>query len=159
MSEHDIEKWIWDEKDYERMGWHDATIHAMAFRPEIYEFWLDMDYIFEWIHPSENETYYRFQVSPVTLVFENVDELAIDIEVFDSVQLQDVIRGQSRRPRNAEHIMREIEWRWTIDTNVGEITLWAAGYKQYVRQRPLLVKSQELTLEQRGNISFEHGNF
>jgi hypothetical protein len=34
------------------MGWHDVHIHAVAFRAELFEFWLNMDCIFSWVHPQ-----------------------------------------------------------------------------------------------------------
>jgi hypothetical protein len=40
----DFEKLIWDENDFEKMGWHDSTIYATAFKGENFEFALDIDY-------------------------------------------------------------------------------------------------------------------
>lgn len=157
MENFNIEKWIWTEEDYDRMGWHDATVRAVAFLPETYEFALDIDYVFKWISPQEDEKFFSFLVAPATLIFENVNDLMIDIEPFDDVQLQDIQRRDARKPKNVTYIHREIEWLWVIDSNVGEITLWSAGYRQYIRQKPSRTKEQKLPLDIRGGFSFFRG--
>lgn len=152
-----LEKWLWTQDDYDQMGWHDATIRAIAFLPEADEIALDIDYIFEWIDPAKGETYFNFRVSPATLVFENINDVIINLELFDDVQLQNISRGDSRKPRNAEFIGHDREWNWTFDANVGDITLWSIGYKQFIRQAPVLTHNQILSLDERGGFSFARG--
>jgi hypothetical protein len=79
-QEYAVEKWIWTEADFEVMGWHDSQIHAMAFFPEEFELVFDIDYIFEWIDPQPNETYYKFWIAPATLVFKNIHDVEFDID-------------------------------------------------------------------------------
>jgi hypothetical protein len=31
VEEYELEKWIWTEADFDVMGWHDSSIHALAF--------------------------------------------------------------------------------------------------------------------------------
>jgi len=57
---HTLEKWAWTEEDFERMGWHDAHVHAFAFQPDAWEFLLDLDYILEWVGPAENTSHCSF---------------------------------------------------------------------------------------------------
>lgn len=38
----------------------------------------DIDYIFKWVGPEE-DGYYRFWISPATLIFENVYDVNIDL--------------------------------------------------------------------------------
>jgi len=80
MNKYDLEKAVWSEKEFKTMGWHDATIWSMLANSEEYEYLLDLDYIFKWVEPIENEKYFKFWVSPVTMVFENAHEIRIDIE-------------------------------------------------------------------------------
>ena len=75
-----LEKWTWTEEDFERMGWHDAQVHAFAFLPESWELLLDLDYILKWVAPSEGESHYSFWSAPATLIFENVADLKIELE-------------------------------------------------------------------------------
>ncbi len=152
-----LEKWIWTESDFEQMGWHDARIHAIAFLPDSFEFVLDIDYILQWVRPAENETYYKFWVAPATLIFDNVHALRIDLEPFAGVEIQDIHRADPRKPKNAEYIDRDTEWRWVIEAQEGEISLRAVGYKQYFRGEPVFVSGQSLELGVRGGFSFDRG--
>ena len=153
-QQHKIEKPVWTEADFEQMGWHDVHVHAVAFRPETFELWLDIDYIFSWVDPQGSETHYSFWVAPATLVFENVYNLKFDIESPDGdMSLQGIERSAASTPRNA--VTKHTEWRWQLDFNEGQMTLRSVGYSQFTRRPPVLVRAQQLTLEQRGGVSFD----
>ncbi|MGH9908736.1 MAG: hypothetical protein ACRD8U_24520 [Pyrinomonadaceae bacterium] len=154
---YELEKWLWTEADFEQMGWHDVRIHAVAFLPEAYELALDIDYIFEWINPAPDKTYFKFWIAPATLVFENVNDLRIDLEPHLGVELQGIERTEPQKPKNVDYIDREIEWHWKLDTPSGEISLRSVGYKQYIRQDPVLTRGQVLDSEARGGFSFYRG--
>jgi len=49
---------------------------------------------------------------------------------------------------------KHFDWLWTMNLHQGELSLRATGYKLYVRSRPILSQLQQLTLSQRGNVSF-----
>lgn len=137
------------------MGWHDVTVHAFAFIPEKYELLFDIDYILQWVHPQEGETYFMFWVAPATLVFENVYDLKIDLEPVAGIELQDIRRADPKIPANAEYIGRNQEWRWTIEAHDGEITFGAIGFHQYFRRAPSFGSVQVLPLDARGGFSFD----
>ena len=158
MEQYKLEKWVWTEDDFDVMGWHDATVHAIAVIPEKFELILDIDYILQWVHPQEGETYFKFWVSPATLVFENVYDLKIDLEPAAGIELQDIRRTDPRTPNNAEHIERQKDWRWTIEAHDGEITFASIGFHQYFRKKPSLGGAQNIDLETRGGFSFERGS-
>jgi len=150
-----VEKWVWTEADFEKMRWHDSQIHAIAFSPEKFEIVLDIDYILQWIHPKQNETYYKFWVSPATLVFKNVCEVNFDIGSYTcGLEIDSIKREDARRPRNTDHIRKYQEWLWTIECQEGQITFRSAGYKQYIRTFPIFSGSQTLPIGTRG-FSFE----
>ena len=67
-----LEKSLWTETDFEEMGWHDATIHAIATPNSEFEIAFDIDYILKWVDPAEDQTHFRYWVSPATLVFWNL---------------------------------------------------------------------------------------
>ena len=69
-----IEKLVWDDRDFYQMGWHDVTLHAMAFGPGEFELSLDIDYIFEWVRSTEGGSLFQFRVAPCTLVFWTLSE-------------------------------------------------------------------------------------
>ena len=151
----DLEKLIWDENDFEQMGWHDSKIYAIAFKDENFELALDIDYIVEWIHPVGDETHFKFHLAPATLVFRNVWDLKINIESNLDLEISDIHRDNPHQPKNAKQVQESIEYDWRIETNDGEITFKSIGYKQYFRKPPVLSNLQTLALRERGGISFE----
>lgn len=101
------------------MDWHDTHIHALAFRAELFEFWLDLDYIFRWAWPGEA---FGFWVAPATLVFTNVYNLRIEIDSLDGdLSLQSISRSELGPTRNAESLTKHTESVWTLDCREGEI--------------------------------------
>jgi Protein kinase domain len=88
-------------------GW--ATIHPFSplglfpdWRPPR-GFLVDLDCIFKWVHPGEEETYVRFWIAPVTMVFENAHAVRIDIESqLGAIEVADPFRegAEPRGPGN-----------------------------------------------------------
>lgn len=146
----EIEKWVWTEADLQTMGWHDARIHAVAFRDkgdEGHELLFDIDYILKWIEPRENEQFFSFQVSPATLVFEWVWDLEFDTGSYiGGLQIDGIKREESDNPRSPK---------WTVDCQEGEITFRSSGFRQYLRTEPIW-GGQELDPATRG-YSFARG--
>lgn len=146
------EKNIFTEADFEQMNWHDCHIHAFSFNDND-ELLLDIDYLFKWIQPKKGSRYYKFWIAPCTLIFENVYNI-----VFESEHKQPIIdyidRSNPRRPKNAEYIGKDFEYDWDIVMISGEMTFRSVGFKQYVRQMPILMSDEKLDLETRGGISF-----
>jgi hypothetical protein len=157
MSEqYEIGKWVWTEADFDRMGWHDVRVHAVAFLPDTFELMFDIDYILEWVYPAPNETYYKFLVAPATLVFENVYEVVMELDEPD-FELDTIERKEPREPKNAQYIGRGTEWLWSLEAHRGGMSFRSVGYKQYIRSEPVLSQSQTLEMGVRGGISFRCG--
>jgi hypothetical protein len=154
----DVEKWVWTDTDFERMGWHDVQLHGIARyekveRDEVAgseghysgtELLLDIDYILKWV--TTDPEHWKFWVAPSTLAFEN----AYDFEVRGWAQLQweisEIHREHAHYPSGREC------WKWEI-WGTGIVFL-AEGYKQYIRRKPVLSRFQSLTFEERGGVSF-----
>jgi hypothetical protein len=151
----ELEKWIWSDEEFERMGWHDVGIRGMAFLPETAEFVLDIDYIFKWIEPKSPGGFYEFWVSPATLVFQNAYDLRIDAAIHSNFSLEGISRRDPVAPRNQDYINKKQEWTWVLDSAQGEITLQAVGYEMFVRAAPTMGSSQTLDLAARGGLSFD----
>ena len=157
----ELGKVTWTEADFEQMGWHDARVVAFAVRPETYEVEFDLDYIVEWVDPSERGGNYSFWSAPATLVFENVRKLVLHMEP-DPPEFE--IIGIERDEPSHElplgttpwgSTIRGPEWRWQFDLGRGTLSFRSTGYQQYFRRPPLFVgQQQQPTLAQRGGISF-----
>lgn len=149
-----IEKPVWTDADFERMGWHDVHVHAFAFHPESFELLLDIDYIFNWVAPQGGETHYSFWVAPATLVFEDVYNLKFELESPNGdMSLQGLEHNDASPPINADK--KKTEWRWLLDLNEGRITFRSVGFSQFTRRPPILAHAQKLMFAQRGGVSFE----
>ncbi|MBU0568354.1 hypothetical protein KKC52_09970 [bacterium] len=154
---YELEKWIWTNEDFDQMGWHDSNIYSFAFYPEQLEFALDIDYIFKWVHPKSGGKYFKFWISPVTMVFENIYDLVMDIDTISGLEIDDINRDNPQKPRNAQYIGKQTEWSWNIECHQGLISLKPVGFKMFVNSAPVLSKNQSLGLESRGGINFTRG--
>ena len=110
------------------------------------------------ITPQSQGDFYKFRVSPVTLVFENVYDLEIDIGGTLEIEIDSICREQPQKPKNIDYILKDLEWKWIITAQQGEISFQSVGFKMFVRKQPLLQQSQEIELVERGGISFYQGN-
>ena len=156
VDDYELEKWIWTDADFEQMGWHDSKVYAISFLPDTFELAFDIDYIFEWVNPAQNETYFKFWVAPATLVFENVYDVEMEFDVPD-FELNMIVRKEPQRSKNAEYIERDTEWLWSLEAHRGGIDFRSVGYKQFVRKKPVFSQAQILEMDVRGGISFYRG--
>ena len=152
-----LQKWTWTEEDFERMGWHDAQVHAFAFVPESWELLLDLDYILEWVGPAEGERHYSFWSAPATFFFANVSDLKIELEPFPGFELNNIERSDLKTPDGGESTPSSVHWRWTLGFFNGRVTFRATGFVQHFRLQPVFNTTQSLTLEERGGLSFGRG--
>jgi hypothetical protein len=70
------------------------------------------------------------------------------------LSLQGIARSEPCAARNAEYLAKKTEWLWLLDCNEGEIAFRSVGFSQFTRRPPVLLQAQQLTLEERGGISF-----
>jgi hypothetical protein len=155
MSDEAFEKAVWTDDEFDTMGWHDATVHAIAFHEDERdaELRLDLDYIVRWIDPEPPAEHFTFLVAPATLVFENVWYLEGEIGTVSRtlLQIQNIERGEPENDRQREMGLQL----WVIEWSQGhELTLLASGFRQHFRRRPVHA-GQWLELDERGGISFD----
>ena len=151
-----LDKSVWSEADFEKMGWHDVVVHALAFDTERHELLLDIDYIFAWVDPFPPSPYFSFWLAPATLVFRDVWEMKMQYDASLGFQLQGIGRGEVRVRPHPHPEGRKEEWRWSLDGNEGELSFWATGCSQFTRLRPTHHASgQSYRLSERGGISFD----
>ena len=142
----------WTEQDFDLMGWHDSKIYSINFDMDNHRIIFDIDYIFEWIKNPDTENY-KFLVSPVTLIFNNIWNLKIDLEPYETIEITDITRDNPQKPNNHEFINKDIEWDWLIDTICGEISFKSVGYQQIIRKHPIIIDTQSLDVSHRKEIS------
>jgi len=146
-----LDKSVWTDADFDAMGWHDATVHALAIEPEDQDpgrLLVDLDYIVEWVQPTEDKDPFGFWVVPATLVFAHAWDLTVDIDLH-SAALELELNAITRTP--GQPFGRSI---WTLEGHNFTVTVTSEGFRQYLRTEPLWSPSQQLDTAQRGGISF-----
>lgn len=155
--QYELKKSLWTEEDFENMGWHDAMIYAFSLQvnPDtgLGELLLDIDYIFQWIKPVPPAEHFTFFVAPCTLVFKEATNLVIDIETGRLASLElEIADLNLLETLTFEHGYKTL--RWNLETQRGDVNFEAVGFEQFVRMNPKHIQRQQLTLEERGGISF-----
>lgn len=150
----------WTIKDFEKMNWHDCAIYGFSLN-EKYEFLLDIDYIFSWIEPDNENDNYRFEIAPCTLVFENVTDLSINLDINEpfKIEIENILCQNPRQPKNYEYIGCNTEYQWIIETQQGQISMYSIGFKLFIRQKTSIQERQMLGLEYRNGVSFEKNQY
>jgi hypothetical protein len=155
MNQPDIESWTMTDATFGTMSWHDVPLHGALHLSQTREMAFDIDYIVEWIKPTQNEVNYRHWSAPATLVFHNVCRFVADVEPYaDTVFLgigptEDPIEVDITRPAG-EGILR---W-WSLKCPVGYWRLLTSGFTQYFRGAPVLTTGGRIDLARRGGLSF-----
>lgn len=137
---YDLEKLIWTDSDFEKMGWHDNHIYKIRLTADLE---LDIDYIIKWNPPDIEGLPYTFWVAPATLVFKDIRNLHFDFTTgFEgSFEIED--------------IERENKNQWTIITRQGDIQFVSEGFEQFIRQKPSFQFGQQISYAERYGYSLD----
>lgn len=148
-----LSKASWSEKDFDSMGWHDATIYAVKYDEKSRRLEFDIDYIAQWVDPLTPGGNYRFWVAPATLIFHDATKPKEPLVDFGPEEYTDILDLERKAASNQGY-----KWKlqiWKFDTSEGEISFEAKGYNQYFRQAPILLNHSAIGLDKRGGISFD----
>jgi hypothetical protein len=144
MTDYELEKWTWTEKDFEQMGWHDATIYGLRLTENLE---LDIDYILQWNQPDIEGFQFTFWVAPATLVFEKPIDLTFELtQSFDDKWFEiDDIEMEKVDSKNI----------WTIITQQGNMSFKADTFRQIIKKRPSFQLGQSIPYDERGGFNFD----
>lgn len=143
MEKYELEKKIWTDADFEKMGWHDCHIYKIRLAKNLE---LDIDYILQWNKPEIDGLPFTFWVAPATLVFKNINNIQFEINTaFEkAIEIEDI-----------ELIKLENRLQWTIITQQGDIEFTADGFTQWIRQEPFFQFGQTIPCVERYGFSLE----
>ncbi len=143
MDKYELEKKIWTEADFEKMGWHDSRIYKIRLTDNLE---LDIDYILQWNKPDIEGLPFTFWVAPATLVFKNIHNIQFEIDTAfgEAVEIEDI---ELNRSDNKIH--------WTVITKQGDIEFTAGGFTQWIRQEPFFQFGQTISYIERCGFSLE----
>jgi len=144
MENYELEKKIWTEADFDKMGWHDNHIYKVRLTVDLE---LDIDYILQWNKPEVKGLPFSFWVAPSTLVFRGIKNLEFEIDTAfnEAMEIEDI-----------ELSIAENKNHWTIVTQQGNLEFISEGFTQYVRQEPFLEFGQTISYIERNGFSLEH---
>lgn len=130
------EKYIWNEIDFENLGWHDNRIRGVLFEDD-FVLSFSLDYIYKW-----EENFKGYWVSPAKLSFQNVSGLGINISFLDMADLiiEDISRAKKKTTPNGLMIENE----YVVKTNVGNITFFSTGFELELKRDPEFSQSQDI---------------
>ena len=154
------------ERDFDRISWHDCHIWGVAFCPGnpkendwTSDLVLDIDFIVEWVCAVDGRGG-EFRVAPAAMVFHGVTDPRIAID-WDSGGAQVALHPVSidridREPvREQKVFLDRPYYRWRILMNWpkgGEIAFGAVGFTQRLLAKPVLTKTQHLSLAGRRRL-------
>jgi hypothetical protein len=143
MGKYELEKKIWTETDFEKMGWHDCRIYKIRLTDNLE---LDIDYILQWNKPDIEGLPFTFWAAPATLVFKKISNIQFETDTaFDeAVEIEDIELSKS-----------DNKLQWTIITQQGDIEFEADGFTQWIRQEPFFQFGQTISYIERCGFSLE----
>jgi hypothetical protein len=144
MADFELIKRIWTDKDFEQMGWHDATVYGLRLNNDLE---LDIDYILQWNQPDVEGFTFTFWVAPATLVFKNIKNLKLEVEINPDkspIEISDIERTRKGRTSH-----------WIINTHQGNFEFDSDGYVQFIRQAPSFEYGPSISLFERNGFSLE----
>ena len=124
----------WTENDFDKLGWHDCKIHAIAFDDQNFELHLDIDYILKWIQPKGSE-YFTFEIIQCILTFREVHDIDVSMHSLDVV-IDEIVKSEAESPK-LKHGNNILPYRWTIETSCGEISFFSTGFKQTAKSEAI----------------------
>lgn len=131
---------LWSDSDFPDMGWHDSRLYSLSIPDEKFRLTLDVDYIFKWEKSSNSVT--GFWVSPCDLIFLNVSNFGIEVDLKNTnlLFISDIKRSNERLTPNGKFT----EWSYEIECDNGSIYFSSTGYEQRIRKQPILSETQDL---------------
>ncbi len=133
MIPYELEKKIWNDNDFDKMGWHDCRIYKIRLTEDL-EF--DIDYIFQWNKPELEGLPFTFWISPATLVFKQIKSLTFEVDTsfVDAIEINFIDKEVTDKGML-----------WTIVTQQGDFQFLCDGYEQFIRQEPFFQFSQTIS--------------
>lgn len=147
-----LDKAVLTEEDFGKTIRCIPNIHAMCFQQDrnnwTGNFVLDIDFIFKAVDPIPPGENFSYWISPCTLIFHETSEFRMDYDTtqysFGLLNVEEIIINKINESYN---VAIEL-WGGTINFNCSK------GFSVIVRKMPVCIHNIELSMEERGGISF-----
>lgn len=138
--------------DFEKIHWHDNAIHGFRILEgeTSGELVLDIDYITEWLPPTEGA--YSFRVAPSDLTFHEVSDLVVSINyaaasaAVQPMAIHEIHREIINYPNGYSSFTWKIELNWPPNSF---ISFCSSGFTQSQRMEPISTGAQYLSPAER----------
>lgn len=133
----------WTNDDIDNLDFHDCRLYSIIFPGDTFKLKIDIDYIFDWILKEGRYEYgssYSFMVAPCMLVFDDVIDLKINLDFKNNIGI-DILSLQQTYIETTNNIS---SYKYTIETDMGEIEFVSSGFTMQVCQPPILSEGQNL---------------
>lgn len=138
---------VLNESEAKLESFHDCHVHGLHWRRDQFIFSLDLQYILEWIEPSDASSgAYRFLVSEGRLVFRGASDLKVSMDWSGSALDSEIagvrVLGSRTTPNGQVERCFEIEF---ADPD-GIVSVWSTGYEVILLQEPVVSEVPSIPL-------------
>jgi hypothetical protein len=137
---------VLSESEAKPESFHDCHVHGLQWRRDRFTFSMDLQYILEWIAPSNGSADYRFSISEGRVTFRDVDDLKVSMDwsgaALDS-QIASVRVLRTRTTPNGR-LQRHFEIEFAEPEAV--ISLWSTGYEVNLLREPVVSEVTNISL-------------
>lgn len=145
-------EYLWTDRQYDEMSWHDCHVHALRVVEGAHgagELVLDLDYIVEWMCDAEG---CRFRIVPASLRFQEVTglRLVLDYATPSAALGPFSIHAIERRDEPRERYVAQV-WKIVLNWPEGAIDFEAKGFVQRATGEPVVSVAQCLHPDERGS--------
>lgn len=129
---------------------HDCHVHGLRWRRDRFTFALDLQYILEWIEPTEaSSAGYHFRVADAQLVFRSARDPKVSIDwsraaLGAQISVLRVLQSRTTANGQVERLF-EIE----LAEPEGTILLWSTGYEVLLFEEPVVSEVPRIPLSDR----------
>ena len=129
---------VLSESEAKPESFHDCHVHGLRWQRDRFTFSMELQYILEWIEPSDGSSGYRFSISEGRVTFQNVDDLKVSMDwsgvALDS-QIASVRVLKTRTTPNGR-VQRYFEIEFADPEAI--ISLWSTGYEVELLEEPVI---------------------
>jgi hypothetical protein len=129
---------VLSESDAKPESFHDCHVHGLHWRRAQFTFTMDLQYILEWIKPSDDSSSYRFSVSDGRVTFLNVADLNVSMDWSGAALDAQIAVMRIVKTRTTPNGRLQRQFEIEFADPVAVISLWSTGYEVELLQAPLI---------------------
>ena len=137
---------VLSESEAKPESFHDCHVHGLRWQRDRFTFSVELQYILEWIEPSDGSSGYRVLISEGRVTFQNVDDLKVSMDwsgvALDS-QIASVRVLKTRTTPNGR-VQRYFEIEFADPEAL--ISLWSTGYEVKLLKEPVISEVTSIPL-------------